>query len=288
VITQPTPVIDCDIIDGDVIVDGAVSGSLSIEGPKQLTGDFIVINAHKLIGVSSSSINSVGGTMRLEDLQLLSTLNMQSLKSVSDLQLINLPQLSDLVFGTSGVTKSRSITVTDTFISDLSGLNIASADTIKISNNAILTRFNSDLVDVIKSLELTNNGNNMQVNMSRLKSAGDIQFRQVKSFDAPILTEVESIKFNDSPELLTVSANSLTTISGSLTFINNNKMSSLSFEALEIIKGDMTIRNNRVLKAIEGFPKLAAVDNILLNGVFETFVQLSPQGNLWRLLILTA
>lgn len=207
--------------------------------------------------------------MRLEGLQLLSSLNMQSLKSVNNLQLINLPQLSGLTFGTSGVTKSSSITITDTFINDLSGLNIATADTIDISNNAKLTTFNSDLVNVTKSLKLTNNGNTMQVNMSRLETAGDVQFRQVKSFDAPALSMVESIKFNDSPELLTVSANNLTDISASLTFINNKKLSNVSFNALTTIKGDMTIQNNTALAAIEGFPKLKTVGNILLGGSFE-------------------
>ncbi|KND91512.1 Protein ecm33 [Tolypocladium ophioglossoides CBS 100239] len=268
-ISEPTPVIDCDVVDADVTVDENLSGSLSIEGPKQFKRDFTVSNVTKLIGISSSSINSIGGTMKLEGLQLLSSLNMQALKTVNDLQLINLPQLSGLTFGTSGVTKSSSITITDTFINDLSGLNIAAADTIDISNNAKLTVFNSDLVNVTKSLKLTNNGNTMQVNMSRLETAGDVQFRQVKSFDAPVLSQVESIKFNDSPELLTVSANNLTAISASLTFINNKKLANISFNALTIIKGDMTIQNNTALQAIEGFPKLKTVGNILLGGGFE-------------------
>ncbi|POR34639.1 Protein ecm33 [Tolypocladium paradoxum] len=268
-ISEPTPVINCDVVDADVIVDPNLSGSLSIEGPKQFKKDFTVSNATKLIGISSSSINSIGGTMKLEGLQLLSSLNMQALKSVNNLQLINLPQLSGLTFGTSGVTKSSAITITDTFINDLSGLNIATADTIDISNNAKLTTFTSDLVNVTKSLKLTNNGNTMQVNMSRLETAGDVQFRQVKSFDAPVLSKVESIKFNDSPELLTVSANNLTDISASLTFINNKKLSNVSFNSLTTIKGDMTIQNNTDLQAIEGFPKLKTVGNILLGGSFE-------------------
>ncbi|KAJ6440331.1 ECM33-like protein [Purpureocillium lavendulum] len=269
-ITEPTPVIDCDVIDADVNVDENVAGSLSIEGPKQIKGNFNVTGATKLIGISSSSINSIGGIMTLDGLTLLSSLNMQSLKSVNNLQLIGLPQLNGLTFGTSGVTKASSIKVTDTFISDLSGLNIATADIIDISNNGKLTTFNSDLVNVTKTLKLVDNGNAMRVNMSRLETACEIEFRQVKSFDAPSLTEVCSIKFNDSPELLTVSANNLTDISASLTFINNKKLSNVSFEALTTIKGDMTIVNNTALKAIDGFPELKSVGNILVGGVFES------------------
>ncbi|KAL7929698.1 ECM33-like protein [Trichoderma chlorosporum] len=269
-ISEPTPVIDCDVIDADVFVSELVSGSLRIEGPSQLEGDFIVSNAAQLLGISSSSINSIGGTMRLEGLELLSSLNMRSLKSVDNLQLINLPQLSGLDLGTSGVTKSSTVTITDTFINDLSGLNIATADTIDISNNAKLTTFNSDLVNVTKSLKVTNNGNNMQVNMPRLEAAGDIHFRQLKSFDAPALTEVESIKFNDSPELLTVSADNLIYIADGLTFVNNKKLSTISFKALKSIKGDMTISSNTALETIDQFPGLKTVGNILLSGVLET------------------
>ncbi|UNI20782.1 cell wall protein Ecm33 [Purpureocillium takamizusanense] len=269
IVSEPTPVIDCDVVDADINVDEKLAGSLSIEGPKQIKGNFNVTGATKLIGISSSSISSISGIMNLEGLTLLSSLNMQSLKNVNDLRLIGLPQLNGLTFGTSGVTKAANIKVTDTFISDLSGLNIATADVIDISNNGKLTTFNSDLVNVTKSLKLVDNGNTMRVNMSRLMKACEIEFRQVKSFDAPSLQEVCSIKFNDSPELLTVSANNLTDISASLTFINNKKLANVSFEALGTIKGDMTIVNNTALKAIDGFPNLTNVGNILVGGNFE-------------------
>ncbi|PHH88950.1 hypothetical protein CDD83_6857 [Cordyceps sp. RAO-2017] len=268
-ITEPTPVIDCDVVDANVIVDENVNGMLSIEGPKQLKKDFIIRNATKLLGVSSSSVNSVGGRLILDGCQLLSSFNMQSLTSVNILQFVNLPQLSAMTLGTEGVTKASSIIITDTFISNLTGLNFAQATTIEISNNAKLTTFTSVLVNVTKSLKLTNNGNNMQVSMPNLELAGDVQFRQVKSFDAPVLSKAESIKFNDSPELLSVSANNLTEISASLTFINNRKLSKLQFKALKTIKGDMTVQNNTALKEIDGFPKLESVGNILLRGVFE-------------------
>ncbi|PHH80656.1 hypothetical protein CDD82_1584 [Ophiocordyceps australis] len=267
-ISEPTPKIDCDVVNADIIVDENVSGNLVIDGPKQI-GGLKVSNCTKLIGIASSSINSIGGTLLLEGLQLLSKFDMQSLKSVNNLMFINLPQLSSFTFGTAGVTKCRVIQIQDTFLTELNGLNIASADKIDIANNAKLTMFNSEIVNITESLKVTNNGNNMQVNMSRLQFAGDIQFRQIKSFDAPALTEVESIKFNDSPELLTVSAKNLSTISASLTCINNMKLANLSFDNLETIKGDMTIQNNTALKSIEGFPKLSSVGNILLRGNFE-------------------
>lgn len=271
-VSEPTPVIDCDVVDADINIDEKLAGSLSIEGPKQIKGNLNITGATKLISISSSSITSIGGIMTAEGLTLLSRLELTSLKQVDTIRLIGLPQLNGLTFGTSGVTKAANIKVTDTFISDLSGLNVATADTIDISNNGKLITFNSDLVNVTKSLKLVDNGNDMQVNMSRLQTACEIEFRKVKTFDARLLSEVCSIKFNDSPELLTVSANNLTSISASLTFINNKKLANVSFESLKTIKGDMTIVNNTALKAIDGFPELTAVGNIQVGGNMERLV----------------
>lgn len=269
-ITQPTPIINCDVVSGSVIVDPDVAGSLSIEGPKQILNDFIIGNATKLISISSSSISSIGGTMNLSGLTLLSSFNMQALRRVNNLKLLGLPQLNGLTFGTSGVSRCNGVEIIDTFISDLSGLKIATAETIVISNNLKLTVFNSELVNVTKTLTLANNGNNMQVSMEKLETAGEVDIRQVKSFSASALQTVQSIKFNDSPELLSVSANNLTSVSASLTFINNKKLTNISFTSLKTIKGDMTIQNNTALTALDGFSSLESCGNMLLAGSFET------------------
>jgi hypothetical protein len=270
-ISEPTPIIPCEVIDADVIVESTVSGSLSIEGPKQIKGDFIVNNATQLVGITSSSINAIGGTLRLQGLQLLSSFNMQSLKSVNNLELVNLAQLSGLTLGTSGVTKASSIKIQDTFISDLSGLNVATADNITIANNGRLTIFNSKLENITNTLSIVDNASSMQINMSKLETAGELDFRSIKSFDAPLLMTAGRLSFQESPDLLSVSANNLTSIKDSLTLDNNKKLSNISFTSLEKINGDMTIRNNTALLKINKFPQLQTIGGaVLLAGSFDT------------------
>ncbi|OAA42219.1 ECM33-like protein [Metarhizium rileyi] len=270
-VTQPTPVIECDVVDADIIIDPQVSGSLSLEGPKQIKGDLIVNNATQLVGITSSSINAIGGTLRLQGLQLLSSFNMQALKSVNKLELINLAQLSGLTLGTSGVTKASSIKIQDTFISDLSGLNIATADNFTIANNGRLTMFNSKLENVTSTLSVVDNAGSMQINMSKLESVGVLDFRSIKSFDAPLLQTANRISFQESPDLLSVSANNLTQIKDSLTLDNNKKLANISFTSLEKINGDMTIRNNTALLKINKFPELKTIGGaVLLAGSFDT------------------
>lgn len=240
-------------------------------GPKEITGDFIVNNATQLVGVSSTSITTIGGTLRLQGLQLLSSFQMSSLKSVKNLELVNLAQLSGLTFGTTGVTKASSIKIQDTFISDLSGLNVATADNITIANNGRLSMFNSKLENVTYTLSIVDNASSMQINMSKLEGAGELDFRSIRSFDAPILETANRLSFQESPDLLSVSANNLTTIKDSLTLDNNKKLANISFTALQKISGDMTIRNNTALLKINKFPQLTTIGGaVLLAGSFDT------------------
>ncbi|KAL7949581.1 cell wall protein [Trichoderma barbatum] len=270
-VTTPNPVIPCEVVDANIIVDESVAGDLLLEGPKQIKGDLIITNATQLISVQSSTINSIGGNFELDSLELLSTVNMQSLKTLNKLNMVKLPQLSTLIFGTSGVTKANSIQVTDTFLSDLSGLNINSVDTLTITNNNKLTAFNSALVNITTLLSVSSNGNNMEINMTKLQTAAEIQLSNVKSFLVPGLkTITQSLKFDNNPQLTSFSAKNITTIGDSVTFINNNKLGNVSFPLLTSV-GDLTIQNNTALDAVEGFPKLQTVSGgIILRGNFDT------------------
>ncbi|KAL6863919.1 cell wall protein [Trichoderma novae-zelandiae] len=270
-VTSPNPVISCDVVNANIVVDESVAGDLIINGPKQIKGDFIVNNATQLISIQSNTINAIGGTFELDSLELLSSVNMQALKTLNKLNMVKLPQLNSLVFGTSGVTKASSIQVTDTFLSDLSGLNINSVDTLTITNNNKLTAFNSDLVNITTLLSVSSNGNNMDINMTKLQSAAEIQLSNVKSFLVPSLkTITQSLKFDTNPQLLTFSAKNVTHIGDSVTFINNNKLTNVSFPLLTAV-GDLTIQNNTAMKAVEGFPKLGTVaGGVILRGNFDS------------------
>jgi hypothetical protein len=270
-VTTPNPVISCEVVDANVIVDESVAGDLLLNGPKQITGDLIINNATQLISIQSSTITSIGGNFELDSLELLSTVNMQALKTLNKLNMVKLPQLNTLIFGTSGVTKANDIQVTDTFLSDLSGLNINSVDSLTITNNNKLTSFNSDLVNITTLLSVTSNGNNMEINMTKLQTAAEIQLSNVKSFVVPSLkTITQSLKFDTNPQLVTFSAKNITTIGDSVTFINNNKLTNVSFPLLTSV-GDLTIQNNTALDAVEGFPKLQTVSGgVILRGNFDS------------------
>jgi hypothetical protein len=248
-----------------------VAGALVIEGPKNITGDLIINNASQLISISSSTIQSIQGNFELQGLDLLSTLNMAALKSLNKLNMVSLRQLSTFTFGTSGITEASDIVISDTVLTDLSGLNITTVDSLTITNNKRLTAYNSNLKTITSLLSVTSNGNNMDINMTKLTTAAEIQLSNVKSFSVPRLSTItQSLKFDTNPELKTSTAKSVTNITDSVTFINNNLLTNVSFPLLTAI-GDMTIQNNTKLVAVEGFPKLSEVaGGIILRGNFDS------------------
>ncbi|KAF7563014.1 hypothetical protein G7046_g1105 [Stylonectria norvegica] len=270
-ISQPTPVIDCDVVDAKITVSEDLAGDLVINGPKQIKGDFIVNNATKLISLTSTTITTIDGLFQLQNLELLSSLELGSLKSVETITFIKLPQLSSVNFGTSGVTKMTSIRITDTFISDLSGFSVATVENFQIDNNKKMMTFDSDLVNITGQLIVNNNGNNMQISMSKLEMAAEIQISNVKSFLAPALELVtESIKFDTNPELTSFAAPNLTKITDDVSFINNKKLVNVSMPLLTSISGGFTIQNNTAMTEIDGFEKLQTVSGAInLRGDFE-------------------
>ncbi|KAJ6785662.1 hypothetical protein PWT90_06007 [Aphanocladium album] len=274
-IDSVNPTFDCDTIDAKVTVSPSLSGSLQIDGPKVFKKDFIVSNTSNLLSISSSSLQTIGGEFRVEDAGLLSSIQLQKLTKINKLTFQRLGQLNDLKFSASGVEQASSVEITDTFLSDISGLNLATVDTLSINNNKRLTMFNSNLVNITTVLVLTNNGNDMQVNLTELETAQEIQVSNIKSLDTPALKTIRnSLRFETNPNLETYEAGNLTSVGtskngGSVSFINNAKLTNVSFPLLTTISGDLTIVNNTKINEIDGFPQLKSVENMLLGGEFE-------------------
>jgi hypothetical protein len=261
-------VIDCDVVEGDVTVDSQLEGQLIIDGPKQIKGDLIVTNATRLLSLTSTSINSIGGKLSVTDCEKLTAIELSSLRNIANIELITLADLQTLTFGANGVTKANDIEISNTRLNDLSGLKLATVNNLDINNNGRLTTFNSELVNITSTLKITSNGNNIEIVMDKLQSVGEVQLENVKTFDAPSLSTVtQSLKFNKSPNLESFKAPNVTEIKNSLTFIDNKKLTNISFPQLTKL-GDMTIQNNTALEEVAGFPKLQTVNDVILRGDF--------------------
>ncbi|EJP61822.1 ecm33-like protein [Beauveria bassiana ARSEF 2860] len=274
-IDSVNPTFDCDTIDAKVTVSPSLQGNLQIDGPKVFKQDFVVSNTSNLLSISSSSLQTIGGEFLVEDAGLLASIDLPKLTKLNKLTFRRLGQLNKLTFSSSGVSQASSVDFSDLFLSDLSGIKLATVDSLTINNNKRLAKFDSNLVNITKTLIITNNGNDMQVNLTDLESAYEIQVSNIKSLGTPALKEIQNgIKFDTNPNLETYEAANLTSVGtskngGSVSFINNGKLTNISFPLLKTISGDLTIVNNTKLEEITGFPELKSVENMLLGGSFE-------------------
>jgi hypothetical protein len=269
-ITELNQVIDCDTAEKDVIISKNLEGNdVQINNLKKIKGSLIIKDNKAIASIRSDSLTEVEGTLQIQGLENLRQLNFGSLETIGNLKLISLPYLNQIAFGTDGVTGANEIEISNTFLSDLSGLKLATVDKLSINNNAQLKTFTSELVNITDAFVIESNGKAMEITMKKLQSAGEIQLANIKSFSVPSLKSAGSIKLNKNPELETFNATKVTSIKNSVTFIDNKKLQEVNFPELKEI-GDMTIQNNTAMTSIAGFPKLEDVTGaIQLRGDFE-------------------
>jgi len=269
-ITAADQVLDCDdgVAEKDVKISSDLAGALNISGLKEIQGDLVIANASALISVSSSTLTAIKGSLKLDGLNLLETIQLSSLKTLNDVDIVNAYRLSTLDLGK--ITKAGSIHIANTFISDLSNLKLESVDSLTFNSNGQLKTFNSDdLTEIKTQFIVENNGKDMDISMKNLESAGEIQLANIKKFDVSSLEKAGAIKLNKNAELVSFKAPNLTEVTNSVTFIDNKKLTKIDFPQLTKI-GDMTIQNNTAMKDLSGFPKLEYVNSaIKLYGNFD-------------------
>lgn len=206
---------------------------------------------------------------------------MSALKSVTNVNLVNLASLTAFTFGTGGITKASSVTVRDTRISDLRGLNMLTIDTFNLQSNGQLISWDSPLVNITKMLTISANAPTLQINMTDLEFADGISVSGVKSFSVPALSLIgSSLRLNKNPDMTSFAAANLTQVGkdkksgASLSFTNNTKLATVSLPSLKTDNGDMNVVGNTAMTNISGFPQLETVFGaLIIGGNFSTYVE---------------
>ncbi|RDL37808.1 putative sporulation-specific protein 2 [Venustampulla echinocandica] len=268
----------CSTIAGSIVLSSTVSGVVSIDGPQQIKGDIVCEDAGQLTSLGSSSIGTIGGTFRLTNLTLLSTLSMSDLTSVKALEWTALPALSQLTFP-SVLSKANAVLITNTFLSTLDGINLQTVGTLNINNNNRLKTFSTQVANITQLVDISSNGQNLDVSFPNLIWAANATFRNVSSIKLPSLATVNgSLGFYGTnsesiiaPNLTTVGdITKSASVGGSLALVANSALSNISFPVLKSVAGAVQVANNTALSAIS-FPALETVNGAIdFAGNFST------------------
>jgi hypothetical protein len=265
----------CSTISGSVLVGPLASGEISFDGPSTITGDLTVNNASALTSFTSSSIGQIGGTFTLNALTLLSNLEFDKLTTVKIIDFVSLPALSALQFPAT-VSSAESVTVSNTFLNTLNGINLNTVATLQIDNNLHLTSFSTQVGNITSSATINANGQGLTVTFPNLIWAANLTFRNIASVNIPSLAVINgSLGFYET-DLETISAPNLTTVGdfatgqGSLAFVDNTALTNISMPLLQSVGGADQIANNTDLHAI-AFPALTDVGGAIdFTGNFTT------------------
>lgn len=225
-----------------------------------------------MTGLSGADLNSIGDTLSLTGLTILSTLGFPSLTSVHSIQWTDLPALQQLTF-TQGVSTASDILITDTQLNSLDGINLQTAENMNINNNPYLNLINAQLVNITKSLTIAANAQDLQVELPNLIFAYNMTLRNISSISIPSLRSVNTTLGFYGDYLTSVMAPNLTSVGGDLAFIANAKLTNISLPALTSVGGGVTIANNSDLLTIDGFSSLKSTGAINMSGNFSRYAK---------------
>lgn len=230
----------------------------------------IVKNVPNMASLSGDSLSQIDDSFQLNNVQTLTTLNFPALTAVDTVDWVGLPNLQGLSF-TAGLQQASSLSIQNTELGSLDGINLQVIDSLIVANNPYLDQVSMQLGNVSTALTLEANGRNVQASFPNLEWAYNMTFRNVSSVSLPSLATLNGSLGFYSNYIMSLSAPNLTTVGGGLAFVSNEDLTNVSMPELKTVSGGLQLANNTALKSINGFPRLTDVGGAVdFNGNFTT------------------
>ncbi|XXH03574.1 3-methyladenine DNA glycosylase [Hypoxylon texense] len=254
-----TQIAECDTIEGSVLIAASATDTIINIGGRlsEIGGSLTAENNGLLQTLQSSSLETIGGDFTLKNVTKLSTLSFPKLGEVGSIDWATLNALPEPTFGNPGITKAKSVTIADTFIENIDGINVDSLSDMNINNNRRLTKFSTSIKSLTNTMYIQANGLNLSMEMPNLEWIANMTIANVTSFSVPSLHTVNGSMRFDSNYFTTFTAANLTDIQdGDLSFVSNPQLTNISIPTLTHIGGGFTIANNTALEQLDGFGAL--------------------------------
>lgn len=259
----------CSTFSGSIAIATGTTGEIAIDGVQEITGSLSATNVEELTGITGDSLETIGGTFNLDTVQILSTLNFPRLTDVRAIEWNALAGLQGLVF-TSGIQMASTLSIQNTQLNTLDGINLQTAETVYIANNDYLNDITMQIGNVSDSLVLTSNGRNVSANFPNLIWGNVMTFRNCSTVSVPSLASTNGSLGFYSNFFQSLVAPNLTMVGGDLSFANNDDMTNITMPQLQTVTGGLQIANNTELNAI-GFSSLETVGGaVSFVGSYET------------------
>ena len=225
-------------------------------------------NNNKMSTLSADSLATIDDTFTLGNIQLLSTLNFPSLQSVDTVDWEGLPNLGSLSF-TAGLSDVSSLSIQNTVLGTLEGINLMMVDTMFIVNNFYLNDISMQISNVTQSMTLSANGDDVLAEFPNLKSGQNIYLANCSTINLQSLSAITGSLNLRSNYITDLSLTNLTTVGKSFAVIDNAMLTNITAPSLKSVGGGFIISNNTDLTSVT-FAKLQTVGGAIdMNGAFK-------------------
>jgi len=259
----------CTTYDGSIAIETGTTDDIDFGSLRSISGSLIVQEVDRISSIGGSGLESIGDSFTLDNVQTLSTLNFPQLTEVKSIEWIGLPALQGLSF-TSGIQSVESLSIQNTNLGSLEGIDLETVDTFFVANNVYLTEINMQLANVETSLQIAANGEEVEVEFPNMEWAFNMTFRNCSRISLPSLAAVNGSLGFYTNYFESLAAPNLTTIGGGLSFVSNEELTNASFPELKTVSGGLQLANNTALEEVTGFPSLTRVGGALdINGNFS-------------------
>lgn len=209
--------------------------------------------------LSASSLSQIDDSFTLKDIQLLSTLNFPMLTAVDTVDWEGLPNLGGLSF-TAGLQQVSSLSIQNTVLGTLDGIDLVEVDTLFVVNNFFLNDITMQLGNVSTAMTISANGDTVRAEFPNMEWASNVSLADCTDINMDSLSAVNGSFGVGSSFMESISLPNLTVVGGSFAFIDNNKLTNISAPSLrQLSAGGLIIANNTNLEKVDGFPRLANI-----------------------------
>ncbi|KAG2210444.1 hypothetical protein INT47_002386 [Mucor saturninus] len=249
----------CTVFKGVITMDIVPAAHLKLDGVQQLIGDLVMSGNVDLVSFSAPSLQKVDGNIKIINHTILNKLELPLLTEVNGFHLSVLPALEVINFP-AGLVKVNSLRIEDTRAPQIDGLKSESIESFTLlSNKHMRSNDLSSLKGITGDMLILGNNPEMPFIAENLASIKTATFLNVADIQMPALTIVQSdISFHEN-EFSTLALDKLERIGGTVTIVNNNKLTETSFKSLAVVNGALSIGNNTQLPTIDGFPVLSEI-----------------------------
>jgi hypothetical protein len=253
-----TGLASCSTFSGSIAVATGTTDDIALDGIKVLNGNLIVNNVPNMKRLSASNMVELNGEMNLNVVERLYAVDFPLLKKVKSIKWIALANLLDIGF-TAQVETAETITVINTALRSLKGINIQMAKKLEVTNNVFINEINMQLGNVSDSLTFADNNKQVKVSLPNMLWATNMTFRSCGSVEVPSLARLNGSLGLYSNGFESFSAPNLTSVGKALAIVGNDQMNNLTFPLLTKISDNLQIANNSDLQAVDGFPMLKSI-----------------------------